>query len=171
MGAGADSKTEDSWKLAYFYSIYQFGLVITVLLFQERFSAVFVDYVKAMSLVIAGAWVMLYASVGPGKVVHFYHKTLKTTLRVDVPTWLLYVADITLHLLPCIILGLPSNPWTYPAAFLFLVAWYTFARPHIVKMYGFLPTRWSDFAVFAVGPALVVALVVLQYAFMSRKNN
>lgn len=162
-----DEATKEKWWLiAKMYSVYQIGLVIIYLLFKDTLPQLFKDYVRAASLIVAIGWVTLYFYVGPNEIEKFYRHKFPF-----IPRQLIYLIDITIHILPIFIVGLPESYISYSYTFAVILIWYIFVRPIVQKVYGILPIGITDLAFFVLGPIIVIVITILHYNTKTKNKS
>ena len=142
------------WRLAYVYSIYQLVLVILTVRFPHAFPEWVKDYVRAVSVIVAIGWFVLYMYVGSEKIFDIY-KSLFPFIHSPI---VIYVIDMITHVLPVFIVGWPHNPASFFVAMVFVTLWYISVRTTLPYMYNLLPIAETDVVFYTLVPALTIVL-------------
>lgn len=140
-----------------------FFTLINVTLFLMTFvakqSPFFVDYVRATSILVFAGWFLVLIFYGYPKIVAFYTHFLQTKL----PLPLVVSIDVACHVLPVIVLGLPTHPCALLCGVATILIWYIAVRNCIHLMY-YLPKEhliYRDMFVVVGSVAFVIIARVL----------
>ena len=114
------------------------------------------DVVRTTSLCMAASVYLIYVLYGIGAVIAHYRR-----LFPGLPTYLLIVIDLVIHLLPVIVLGLPTLLLPVVIGYGIVAAWYLLVREHIHAMYiDEMKVKVSDLIIFTYLPCVCALCVV-----------
>lgn len=164
--SGIKLQLQAIWQFSILYSSYQI-LLVSLVLFASATKLIvpspwFMDFIRSISIVVAFAWIFMYIFIGPSEVSKYYEarllpkqsKYLKYAIRI---------ADVFVHILPVIILGLPSSYGSLFVATFMMLFWYVVTRPFIVRVLKEVPVRFTDLLFYVMYPVLLSIIVILRF--------
>ena len=118
-----------------------------------------VDLVRAMSVIIAVTWVLMYALIGQSAIAMYYERVLFARDKA----WLAYAIraiDVLVHTIPVVILGLPHRVTSYPYAIVIMGLWYVLMRPYLIIFLKQMSIRMSDIVLYFFYPVIAILLII-----------
>lgn len=155
--------------LSYYNMVLAYALFIISKqrLYKHASTRVLYDVAAALAVLVALAVLLFYVFFGFKGAQRFY----TNLIGAEVPIWFAFVLDTFVHFIPFVLLGMPSNPYAFFAAFAIIVVWYLAIRKNFDRVYdNAIFTEFVDDAMLFKLPTAVVVLAVLTHLVRSRKK-
>jgi hypothetical protein len=154
---------QQQWRLVRMLSIYNMILAYVFFIGNTHSSVkqfIWVqDIVAAIAILIAISVSLYYLKFGFNVMTRFYSRLF----GFEFPIILTLFFECVVHYIPPLLLGFPSNPWSFVFAYVIICAWYILVRDDINIIYD------NDLKAFVDKTVITLLPLCLTLAFLTRR--